>query len=64
MAKPVDVKPDANNDKRELTADELNAVTGGDAKPLPTQSNVQKKWSQTLERHRSQYEVIALRSGR
>jgi bacteriocin-like protein len=48
MAKPVDVKPDANNGKRELTADELNAVTGGDAKPLP-KSNVEKKWSQTLD---------------
>ena len=48
MAKPVDVKPDANNGKRELTSDELNAVTGGDAKPLP-KSNVEKKWSQTLD---------------
>jgi bacteriocin-like protein len=29
MAKPVDVKRDQNNQKRELTIDELNAVTGG-----------------------------------
>ena len=50
MAGPVDVKPDANNDKRELTADELNAVTGGDAKPPPPpQSNLLKKFSQTQE---------------
>ena len=26
MAKPVDVKPDAKDEKRELTVDELNTV--------------------------------------
>jgi bacteriocin-like protein len=47
MAKPDDVKRDANNEKSELTIDELNAVTGGDAKPPPPQSNMIKKWSDT-----------------
>jgi bacteriocin-like protein len=46
MAKPVDVKRDANGEKRELTIDELNAVTGGDAKPA-LQSNLEKKLAQT-----------------
>jgi len=46
MAKPVDVKHDANSEKRELTIDELNAVTGGDAKP-PLQSNFEKKRTDT-----------------
>jgi len=46
MAKPVDVKRDANGEKRELTIDELNAVTGGDAKP-PLQPNMVKKFAQT-----------------
>ena len=32
MAKPVDVKPDANSEKPDLTIDELNAVTGGAVK--------------------------------
>jgi len=39
MAKPVDVKPDGNREKPELTIDELNAVTGGAVKPcMPTSS--------------------------
>jgi bacteriocin-like protein len=43
MAKPVDVKRDANSEKPELTIDELNAVTGGDAKPcMSSTSNVLK----------------------
>jgi bacteriocin-like protein len=46
MVKPVDVKRDVNSEKRELTIDELNAVTGGDAKP-PVQSNLQKKFTDT-----------------
>ena len=47
MTKP-DVKRDANSEKRELTIDELNAVTGGDAKP-PLQSNTVKKFAQTAD---------------
>ena len=49
MTKPVDVKGDANRDKRELTIDELNAVTGGDAKPCPPTSNVLKTRHDTVK---------------
>ena len=42
MAKPVDVKRDANSEKRELTIDELNAVAGGAANACPPTSNVLK----------------------
>ena len=41
MTKP-DVKRDANSEKPELTVDELGAVTGGDAKPCMSTSNVLK----------------------
>jgi bacteriocin-like protein len=48
MTKP-DVKRDANSEKRELTIDELNAVTGGDAKPCPPTSNVLKTRHDTVK---------------
>jgi len=43
MAKPDEVKRDADREKRDLTIDELSAVTGGDARPCPSQSNIGKK---------------------
>jgi hypothetical protein len=49
LAKPVDVKRDANSEKRELTVDELNAVTGGDARPCPPQSNILKSHVDTTK---------------
>jgi hypothetical protein len=48
MAKPVEVKPDAKDEKRELTVDELNTVTGGgDNKTTTVLSNILKKFSDT-----------------
>jgi hypothetical protein len=47
MAKPVDVKPDAKDEKRELTVDELNAVTGGGDNKTNVLSNILKKFSDT-----------------
>jgi len=48
MTKP-DVKRDANGDKRELTIDELNTVTGGGAKSCPSTSNVLKTRHDTVK---------------
>jgi hypothetical protein len=42
MAKPVDVKRDAKDEKRELTADELDTVTGGGDNKTTLISNIQK----------------------
>jgi hypothetical protein len=47
MAKPVDVKPDAKDEKRELTVDELNTVTGGGDTKTTVLSNMLKKFSDT-----------------
>ena len=49
MAKPVDVKRDANSEKPELTIDELNAVTGGAVKPCMPTSNVLKSRHDTAK---------------
>jgi len=49
MAKPVDVKPDANSEKPELTIDELNAVAGGAVKPCMPTSNVLKTRHDTVK---------------
>jgi bacteriocin-like protein len=47
MAKPVDVKRDAKDEKRELTVDELNTVTGGGDNKAALVSNIEKKRSDT-----------------
>jgi bacteriocin-like protein len=42
MAKPDDVRRDANSEKRELTIDELNAVSGGAGKGQNEASGTQQ----------------------
>jgi hypothetical protein len=47
MAKPIDVKPEAKDDKRELTIDELNIVSGGAGSKATVVSNIEKKHTDT-----------------